>query len=167
MVDNHPHMAPDAVCDIPTVSPKHRYSSEEAKRAVQIREQKRAQRKTARAILAKDPQALDSQYKLSKDDWAAIEESFRESIREAQSSGDKKSVVAIVTAAAIAHDKAYKNQTEVSPSLITPTAIADRMHTLMQKLAQLPSESKGLTSPEIMDSAQTSTISTPEPSNVG
>ena len=118
-----------AVSETPSFrQPKRKgFTSEQAKAAITIREANRKARKEAGIVPETVTQVIDGTYKASKEDWAKIEATFRFDIAAAQRKGDKTRLVGLVTAAAIAHDKAYKHQIEEQPLLIAPPPVVSKL----------------------------------------
>ena len=119
-----------------TIPPKrirNVFTSAGAKAAVAIREKKRSAHQLPSQLNTIKPEALESQYKFSKEDWAKLEHQLRQDVSRARRAKVQKpsSIRELVTCAGIAYDKAFKHQTEDISSLRTPAIIIDRLMILV------------------------------------
>lgn len=90
---------------------------------------------------ATPPQLPDTSYKYSREEWARIEKSLKREIAKEAKRGLESShsrIHALSQSASIAHQNAYKRQSEETPALVTPQIIVDRLIALAVKQAASP-----------------------------
>jgi hypothetical protein len=97
---------------------------------------KSSQKPTYPQVATPTPQALEKLSKISREDWADLEVKLKGDIAQARREGDKRSLVSLVTACAIAHDKAYKSIESESPALISPLRMIEQLLALTERLAR-------------------------------
>ena len=106
---------------------QHRFTPEKARLANEVKQAKRRQSLTVPLVTPLTPQAIANTHKHGIEEWIKIASHFRRDIREAQRSGDKKGVVALLTAAGIAWDKAYPSKQVDESTLIAPQPVVSRL----------------------------------------
>ena len=113
----------------PPVRKRHQFTPETSLKANEARKVNAEARKLDTPTITIKSDALEAQYKFSKEDWAKLEHSLREDITKAiRTKSQKPSALReLVTCAGIAYDKAYKHLSEDIAQLRTPPIIVDRL----------------------------------------
>ena len=118
----------EAVVDTPNpLHRPHRFTPEQSRRANEVKQAKRKTMKPNPTPTLSTSQVIDSTYKDGIQEWIKIASTFRKDIRAAQRSGDKKGVVAILTAAGIAWDKAYPKKVDDDSVMVAPQPVVSRL----------------------------------------